>query len=63
MLLCENASVALLPVSEEDLKESGASIEDAYVIMNEVLKLAHVQEVRLVQEDEKSKILKSIVRK
>lgn len=63
MLLCENASVALLSVSEENFKESGASIEDAYKIMNDVLKLAHVQEVRLIKKDEKSKILKSIIRK
>lgn len=63
MLLCENAKVALLPISEKELQESGASMEDAYMIMNDVMKLAHVQEVRLIQKDESSKILKSIGRK
>ena len=63
MLLTQNATVAILFVCEEDFKESGASMEDAYVIMNDVLKMAHIQEVQLIQKDENNKILKSIVRR
>jgi len=63
MLLIQNATVVVVPIFEEDLKESGASIEDAYLIMNDILGMAHVQEVRLVHKDKKSEILKSIVRR
>jgi len=62
MLLRENAKVALLSICDEDLKESGASIEDAYMIMNDAMKLVHVQEVRLITKDESSKILKIVRR-
>jgi len=31
--------------------------------MNDVLKMAHIQEVRLIQKDENNKILKSILRR
>ncbi len=62
MLLTQNARMALLSVCEEDFKESGASMEDAYVIMNDVLKMAHIQEVQLIQKDNNNKILKSILR-
>jgi len=58
MLLTQNATVMLVPVCEEDFKESGASMDDAYLIMNDILKMAHVQEVRLIQKNENSKILK-----
>jgi len=63
LLLKENATVALLSLCQEDLEASGASFDDAYLIMKEVLDLVHVQEVRLLKKDENDKILKSIRRK
>ena len=63
LLLIENAKIALISFSEDDLQTSGASLDDAYLIMREVLDLAHVQEVRLLKKDENDKILKSIIRK
>ena len=63
LLLIENAKIALISFSEDDLQTSGANLDDAYLIMKEVLDLAHVQEVRLLKKDENDKILKSIIRK
>jgi len=63
LLLIENAKIALLAFSEDDLQASGANLDDAYMIMMEVLDLAHVQEVRLLQKEKNDKILKSIIRK
>jgi len=63
MLLKQNATLVVVPVCEDDFKESGASMDDAYLIMKSILQMAHVQEVRLVQKEKKSKILKSIVRR
>lgn len=63
MLLKQNATLAVVPLCEEDLKESGASVDDAYLIMQDILQMAHVQEVQLVQKNKKSKILKSIARR
>jgi len=60
MILVENASVAHLYLSDYDLKSSGAQIEESYKIMNEVLTIAHVKEVKLIKSDEDNKILKSI---
>ena len=58
LTLREDASVAELFLSDNQLKESGAKIEDAYILMDEALRLVHVKEVRLLKSDENSKILK-----
>ena len=63
LVLVEDATVALLSLSQKDLQESGASLDDAQMIMKEVLNLVHVEEVRLLNKDESNKILKSIRRK
>jgi hypothetical protein len=60
MLLEENASKALLFVSDEDFQTSGATLADAKRIMKDVLHLAHVTTVQLLKRDENNKILKSI---
>ena len=60
MQLKDEAKVALLLVSDEDLKASGAEIVDAYKTMKEVLKMVNVEEVRLLKKDENNKILKII---
>jgi len=60
MQLKDEAKVALLLISDEDLKASGAEIVDAYKTMKEVLKMVNVEEVRLLKKDENNKILKII---
>ena len=56
--LKEDANVAELFLSDKQLRESGAKLEDAYLLMDEALRLIHVKEVRLIKSDENSKILK-----
>ncbi len=56
--LVENATVALLLFSDEDLEASGAQMREVFIIMDEVLKLVHVQEVRLVKSDENNQLIK-----
>ena len=58
LTLKEEANVAELFLSDKQLKESGAKLEDAYALMDEALRIVHVQEVRLIKSDENSKILK-----
>jgi len=58
--LIENAKVAVVAVCEADFLSSGADMNTAFSIMSELLRLAHVQEVRLVKSDEKNKIIKII---
>ena len=58
LTLEEEASVALLFLSERQLQESGARLEDAYRLMHEALRVVHVKEVRLIKSDEENKILK-----
>lgn len=58
LTLVEEARIAELFVSDGMLHESGAELEDAYVLMDEALRVVHVKEVRLIKSDENSKILK-----
>jgi len=58
MLLIDGGTKVNLYISENDLKVSGANIEDAQSIMTEVLNLVNVREVTLIKSDENSKILK-----
>jgi len=57
MLLQENATVVLMNISDDDLKSSGAKIDDAYEILEDGLSLPHVEEVILKKNKE---ILKRI---
>ncbi len=60
LILKEEATVAELFLSDKKLKESGATLDDAYAVMDEALTVVHVQEVRLIKSDENNKILKII---
>ena len=63
LTLREEANVAELFLSDKQLRESGAKIEDAYTLMDEALRVVHVKEVRLIKSDENSKILKILKEK
>ena len=60
MLLKNDATKASLYVSDEDFKASGSTLEDAYLIMKEVLNLVNVEEVELLKADENNKIIKNL---
>lgn len=60
MILVEDAKQAKLFLSESILKASGASLEDAIEVMQEVLTIVHVKKVILYKSDENNKILKEI---
>ena len=60
MILKENATVAQLFVNDEDLRSSGAELEDCFVIMKEVLRVVHVQEALLIKTDENNKLITTI---
>ena len=63
LTLKEEATVAELFLSDKQLEESGAKLEDAYVLMDDALKVIHVQEVRLIKSDENNKILRILKEK
>lgn len=56
MILTNNSKEALFIVSEDDLKSSGATLREAYEIMNEALNLPYVESAVLKNSD--NKILK-----
>jgi len=60
MLLKDNATIAELFISTQDLQSSGATFEECFIAMEECLRLVHVQEVRLVKSDDNNKIIKII---
>jgi bifunctional oligoribonuclease and PAP phosphatase NrnA len=60
MQLLEDAKLAYLFVSDQDLKASGAQIEDAYTIMEELMTLVHIESVVLLKSDENNKIIKTV---
>jgi nanoRNase/pAp phosphatase (c-di-AMP/oligoRNAs hydrolase) len=60
LLLEDNAQVACVRVTDDDLISSGASLEDVYEVAKELLNLVHVKEVRVLKSDEKDKILKIV---
>ena len=57
MILIKNSKEALFIVSEDDLKSSGATLSEAYEIMDEALSLPYVESVMLKDSD--NKILKT----
>ncbi len=58
-VLKDEATVAEVYVDNESLKKSGATIEDAFIVLKELLEIAHVKKVVLIKQDE-NKILKEI---
>ena len=56
----DNASHAKLYVSDLDLKSTGSSLKEAFIIMKEALYLVNVDRVTLYKSDENCKILKEI---
>ena len=60
MLLKEDARVAELYVSDKDFESSGASMQDAELVMKEALTLVNVKEVVLIKRDENNKIIKKL---
>jgi hypothetical protein len=60
LLLVENATVVEVKLSDEDFVKSGASWEDVLEIGQELLNLVHIQEVKIIKDDEKDKILKIV---
>ena len=57
MLLRKSATEAVLYLSDEDLKSSGAALEDAKNIMYEAMQIAHVKRVVLLKSDEEMRII------
>lgn len=57
MILTDDAKNVLVNIDDEDLKSSGAKLEDAYEILKDTLTLAHVKESVLVKN---AKILKRL---
>ena len=60
LLLEDNAQIACVSISDDDLISSGGSLEDLYEVAKELLNLVHVKEVRVFKSDEKDKILKIV---
>lgn len=60
LLLRDNAKHAFISVSDEDLKSSGATLTEATKIMNEFLKIVHLERVTLLKSDANNKIIKEI---
>ena len=60
LLLKNNATVAKVNLSHEDFESTGAQWQDVEVIAREILELAHIKEVFIIQNGEKNKILKIV---
>ena len=60
LLLKEEATHAYVSVSDEDLKSSGGTLDDAYDIMKDFLKIVHIKRVTLLKSDENNTIIKEI---
>jgi hypothetical protein len=60
MLLKNNATLVSIIIRDDDLKATGATLEDAYEILNDALLLPHAKEAVLVESDNNKKILKRI---
>ncbi|MEJ2373312.1 MAG: hypothetical protein P8Y16_05910 [Sulfurimonas sp.] len=58
-ILKEEATLAEVYVDQQILKQSGTDLEDALLIAQELLEIAHVNKVVLVEQQER-KILKEI---
>ena len=57
MCLKESARVAFFEISEDDLKSSGTTIEDAELIMKDSFNLAYVEKAVLIYEKKKKKTI------
>ena len=60
MLLVNDAQEVEIEISDDDLKASGANIDDAFLILQESLNLVNVQKATLFKSDENRKILKTV---
>ncbi|MEA2073804.1 MAG: hypothetical protein U9O86_09490 [Campylobacterota bacterium] len=60
LLLKDDATKAELFICDEELKASGASINDAREVLEDILTLVNVKEVTLYKSDEKNKILETL---
>ena len=60
MQLSKSATLASLFISDEELQATGATLEDAFLITEEVLTLVHVKEALLCKSDENNRIIKEI---
>lgn len=60
LLLKDDGTIACVFANDSDYKASGATVEDAYIVMKEVLNLVNVKEVQLLNSDEKNKIIKNL---
>jgi len=60
LLLEDNAQIACVSISDDDLISSGGSLEGVYEVAKELLNLVHVKEVQIFKSDEKDKILKIV---
>ena len=62
MILTNDATVATINIDDDNLKSSGAKIDDAYEILKDVLTLPYVKEVLLIKKENKEilKIIKEI---
>ncbi len=56
----QNAKEAIFYICDKDLKLTGATLDDAQLIMKEALHLEYVQKVILIKSDEENKIIKLI---
>ena len=61
MLLKDEAKVSIFRLTERDLEESGASLEDAFKVLKESLNLVHVKQAVLLNENNETiKIIEEI---
>jgi len=60
LVLHENAQVAIISLEEEDFQKTGATMYDLDVIMQEVLNIAHVQRVVVVDAENENKLVRII---
>lgn len=60
LVLKNDASHVYVSVSDDDLKSSNTTLDDAYKIMKEFLKIVNVEKVILLKSDQNSKIIKEI---
>ena len=57
LLLKQNGELAYVRLSKEDFDASGALWDDALIVAKELLRLAHVQEVSILHNDDQEKII------
>ena len=60
LILYDDAKIAILSVSEDDYKKTGATFKHAEIVMKEVLNIIHVQRVVLIESDNENRLVKII---